>query len=743
MYKTARIVLLVIAFITAIILYKLPGIGFDYDFEKFFPQQDEDTEFFLDYRKQFGSDNDFVLVGITNQGGIFDHDFLKEVHRLTLDLSEINHVERASSLTNLTEPVRDPLIGQVFEKQLLRFDQPEWYARDSARIYSNPDLIDSYVSRDGKSLSIILNTTEYLSKAKCDTLAEQLFEVTANYSFDKLHLAGRSTGQSYYVSLMQYELVIFIIASAFLVILFLTIAFRSFWGVWVPLIVVMLGIIWTLGLMYFTNKPIDLMLTVLPTILFVVGMSDVVHLLSKYMDELRAGREKNKAIFIAFKEVGIATFLTSLTTSIGFLTLLTSTIIPVKGFGIYTAAGVFIAYLLAFTFLPAMLLLTKGPKPPKDGRNFWAEYLNKLFVIVIRNPKTILIGSLVFILICLVGISKVRVNNFLLEDLKESSSLKQDFLYFEENFSGVRPFELAVFVTDTTHDAFSPETLSSLEKLHEYLEKQYGSGALVSPLTIVKNLNKMNQGKYQLPKEKELDKMRKELKQAKGNELLTAIVSSDWHTFRVFGKMPDFGSAVVKEKERDFWQFIFENNLNQHLDFRLTGSAVLIDKNNSFLAVSMMYGLVIAFGVIGLIVGIMFKSLRMVIISLVPNVLPLLLIGAVMGYFGISLKVSTSIIFTIAFGIAVDDTIHFLSKYRLELAKGKSQLIALRRTFVSTGKAIIVTTLILSGGFLTLILSDFLGTFYVGLLVGLALLFAVIADLVLLPVLLLLFQKRG
>ena len=189
--------------------------------------------------------------------------------------------------------------------------------------------------------------------------------------------------------------------------------------------------------------------------------------------------------------------------------------------------------------------------------------------------------------------------------------------------------------------------------------------------------------------------------------------------------------------------FIEKELNNQYFSLRQTGTARLIDLNNAYLAKDMTVGLLIAFLLIALIVGIMFKDLKMVLICLIPNFFPLILIAGIMGFAGIYLKVSTSIIFTIAFGIAVDDTIHFMSKLRLQLAKGSSIIYAVKRTYITTGKAIVVTSIILCGGFLTLIWSDFLGTFYIGLLISLTLLFAVIADLFLLPVLLMIFYKNS
>jgi predicted RND superfamily exporter protein len=180
-----------------------------------------------------------------------------------------------------------------------------------------------------------------------------------------------------------------------------------------------------------------------------------------------------------------------------------------------------------------------------------------------------------------------------------------------------------------------------------------------------------------------------------------------------------------------------------YIGFNITGTAHLIDVNNSYISKNVLEGLLIAFGVIGLIVGFMFRSIKLVLFSLIVNVMPLLMIGGIMGLMGIDLKMSTAIIFTIAFGIAVDDTIHFLSKLRHELKQGKSMLYAMKRSYLSTGKAIMVTSLILCGGFLTLALSDFLGTANIGKLISLTLLFAVLSDLVLLPALLLLLPNKN
>jgi uncharacterized protein len=220
------------------------------------------------------------------------------------------------------------------------------------------------------------------------------------------------------------------------------------------------------------------------------------------------------------------------------------------------------------------------------------------------------------------------------------------------------------------------------------------------------------------------------------------LMDSTGTVSRMNGTIPDWGNKIVTEKNEAFNVFVRREIDTTLVKPVITGTAHLLDVNMRTLSTSMMEGLLLASAIIAVIMGVLYRSFIMVLIALIPNMFPLLFIGGIMGFMGIDLKITTAIIFTIAFGIAVDDTIHFLSKFKLELNKGKSTLWALRSTYISSGKAIILTTLILSSGFLLLMLSDFQGTFMMGLLVSLSLLFAVAADLLLLPVLILYFFRK-
>ena len=353
------------------------------------------------------------------------------------------------------------------------------------------------------------------------------------------------------------------------------------------------------------------------------------------------------------------------------------------------------------------------------------------------------------IIISIAGIREIYINTYLIEDLPADDPLKEDFTFFDKNFGGSRPFEMTVESLTENKDVFSPEVVKEVSKVEHYLDSTYGTGPVISPATLIRSLNQAINGgdpdAYALPSnERDGRRVERYLKRfLAGNEQASAFVTDDRMLGRISSRIEDEGSAITLGKTERLRSFIRDQTDTSLVKFTVTGTSNLIDKNNEYLARNMFIGLGIAFGVVALIAGLLFRSLRMILITLIPNIIPLMLVAAIMGFFGITLKLSTSIVFTIAFGIAVDDTIHFISKLRLELGKGKSLILALKRTYLSTGKAIIVTSIILSGGFLILLLSSFGGTFYTGLLISLTLIFALIIDLTLLPVLILLFFNRS
>ena len=736
---------------TAFMGYKATHLKFDYDFEKFFPAEDKDADYFYEHREKFEYDNNFILIALENKKGVFEVPFMQKVSNLTNRLQvETPYVTGVRSITNQNE-VSLFGINNAVERPYV--DLKKWAEdtafinKDSLRIYGSKELLNTLVARDGKSVCVFLKHEDGLSVKKSDTLVKAVKKILSEYSFNGIHLAGTTVGQRYYIDKMNSELLFFMALSAVLVILFLFIAFRSGWGILVPQVVIFASMIWVIGGMGLLNSPMNILLTTLPSIMFVVAMSDVIHLVSRYMDALRDGFSKFESIKITVREVGFPTFLTSLTTSIGFFSLYFINVQPVKMFGLIIGIGVLLAFFLSILFLPILFYFFPSPNIIKKRKEtIWGKFLPKAYEWIMNHKKRVWIASGIFIGFSILGMTLLKSDNLLMDDLKANDPTKADFSYFDKHYGGYRPFELAINVIDTNSTAWSLNVLKELEEVESYVEDTMGVELKTSLVQSLKVLTRSShfgdESFFKLPtKKRDVKRFRRYLKIAERGTLLPLFLDTTERLTRIQGTIPDLGNNIISARTNRFQNYLKQRDF-QHIQVRVTGSAYLLDKNIRYLSNSLIYGLLLSIGVVSVIMGLVFRSFRMVLISLLPNTIPLIFIAAIMGYLGIEVKTSTSIIFTIAFGIAVDDTIHLLGKFKFELMKGKSVPEALKHSFIVTGKAMVLTTLILCSGFLLLLFSTFMGTFNMGFLLGITLFVALILDLTLLPLLILAFYKE-
>ncbi|MBS1638365.1 MAG: MMPL family transporter [Bacteroidetes bacterium] len=724
--------------------FKIKDLQFDYDFEAFFPNEDNELGYYQDFRNRFEWDNEFVLLGIENKQGIFRKDFLVKVDSLTADLKKIPFIDRVISPTNIKNI---SLNGMPVQTRLLHIDDESLYASDSTHIYRTPELIGSFFPPDAKSLSIFIKTDQGLSKRKSDSLARSIEAAFTRYKFDDVHFVGRIVAQDVYLKNLQSEFVYFLVISFALVIVFLWLSFRSLYGVIVPISIVLVSILWTMGIMSMLGKAIDIMTVMMPTMIFISGMSDVVHFFSKYFEELSKGTERDKIYPLILKEVGFPTFLTLITTVVGFLSLLFSSIMPIRDFGIYTSVGICVAFLLSYTLLPALLyIFTPKRMVSVHGHdNNTYNLMRKGLFWIFRNQKTILVITGLLIVLSVVGIYKIKVNNLLLEDLSDSVKIKQDFNFFDKHYSGVRPLELAIEIKDKNKTVWDYDVMTQLNKVDEFLTKEYHAGFIYSPAMLARSVNKALNGAEdgsRFPLREEYDDVRKQLQGNKKNKDIKRIISPDGHFARISGKIKDEGSLVINERNEKLRAFLSQHIDPKVMEVKITGAAHLVDRNNEYMVDNMTQGFVFSIIVIALLTYFLHRSWRMVLVFILPNLIPLLIIAGIMGFAGIELKAATSLVFSIAFGVATDDTIHFISRLKIELGYGKSLLYAFKRTYFETGKPILLTTFILMGGFISLMVSDFQSTFYFGFLICITIIIAVLADIFLLPVLLFLILGK-
>jgi len=727
--------------------YSSSKLEFDYDFEKFFPQEDNDLAFYEDYREKFENDNDFILLGFANEGGVFEQEFLEKIESFTVKLRTLPHLREVVSPLEMSYFELSPG-GMGFKKSpIFHVDDPEQYAADRERLENSIEPVAEMVNLENNSLIVVIKNKQLINKEDSDELATALQDLIDEEGFKEIHMMGKIMGQQEYIAVMKVEFLTFASISIFVLIVFLIIAYRALWGILIPLATVLLAVIGSLGFMQLSGTPLNMMTTLLPVIMLVVGMSDVVHLVSKYLEEIRYCRTKTVAIKNMLKKVGVATLLTSLTTALGFVTLIGVGMEPIQDFGIFTAVGVILAFVLSILFIPSIFLNIKKPKITDSTKvqNAWERGLGKFFIRLCRNQKTVLVAYTILTIICILGASRIQFDYFLMQDLGEDQPLMQDLRYFQKQFGGIRPFEMAIIPAEGK-EVTDFDVIRETEKLEQYLDNEYGVNQMISPTVPFKFANKtLRNGRdeyYKIPEnEKRFDYLKRQMVKFESREEFQQIVSADKRVGRVFGRMIDPGSRKMLQLN-DSLAVFYQNNIDSSvLSYKLTGTPVIIDEAGRHVSENIVIGLLFAFLLIGISMAVLFKSIKMGLISLVPNMFPILLTAGYIGFAGIDLNMSTAIVFTIAFGIAVDDTIHFLSRYRQEMGHGRTNLFALRRTFISTGKAIIITSIILLGGFGSLIFSNFLSTFYIGLFVSMTLVFAVVTDLTLLPMMLLKKKK--
>ncbi len=659
-------------------------------------------------------------------------------------MARLRYVQRVTSPTNLKTLSLGGLVP--VQTSVLHFQDEELYKEDSINIYQSSHLVGSFFPLNAKSISIYIKTDDLLSKLKSDSLATGIERTLKEFNFDEIHFVGRIFAQNVYLKNLQKEFIVFICLSFVVIVLFLWFSFRSLYGIAVPVVIVLISILWTLGIMKLCGKSIDIMTVMLPTMIFIAGMSDVVHFFSKYFEELAKGTDRGKIYPLILKEVGFPTFLTLLTTVVGFLSLLFSSIKPIKEFGIYTSIGVTIAFILTYTLLPALLyFFTPKKLVTVHGNNNRTHNLMRTGLFwIFRHQKTILIITSVILILSVIGITKIKVNNILLEDLSDKVKIKQDFMFFDENYSGVRPFEILITVKDKNRSVWDYEVITELNKVDEFIRKEYDAGFLLSPSSLVKSIYQNSNNDYSLkfPSGEDYEPISQQLKNNKKNRDVKRLITTDGLKTRISAKIRDMGSLQTTQHNLNLIAFIEKNVNTNLLQFEITGAAHLIDRNNEYMVNNMTQGFLFSLLIIGLLTFFLHRSWRMVLVFILPNVIPLVIIGGIMGYAGIELKAATSLVFSIAFGIATDDTIHFISRLKIELGYGKSLMYAFKRTYFETGKPIILTTFILLGGFVTLMTSDFQSTFYFGFLICITVIIAVLADIFLLPVLLFLIYSK-
>ena len=728
-------IIIVTLLLTGVVGYQIKNITVFHDLDRFVPKHRDDLKFLDKFNTALEPDDNYYMVAVASDSPtIFNSDFIKKTITLSKKIQKVDLVTKVTTPATIQIPIKTP-----FGMSTVPLLSANSTLRDTTKIRNEPRVYGTLVSRDYKSLGLYIKTDRDLDQHQLRGLDAGIKEAVNGMGFEKVYFAGKANVQNEFEALIKDEIVLYISLCLGLLFIVLVFVFRKPVAIIIALVSVIIGAVIFMGFLGILGKPLNLMSMLFPPLMLIVGISDIVHFFTNFSHNINEGADKESALRTTIKEIGWATLLTSLTTSVGFGALIFSQIEPIKEFGWTAAIGVFIAYLVVLFFTTSVMSLipTRFILIKKDDKgDFWDHFMKQVFFIVINNKRTIQIITIIVLVFSIFGTFRISTNAYLLSDVPDESKLMEDVRYFETDFSGIRNFELAI-TPKRGHKIDDYAVLKEVDKVEKYLTLNHAINGISSPATVYKVINKASKGNspkhYTLHTSQSKFKRDKKLAKRLSKASVNKVQNNEVNIGRMTGLMIDIGSDNVRQMNRNIDDWI-KSNINQDLvTFRPTGKALLIDNNNKYLRSSIVQSLAIALVIVCILMGLLYKDIKMVFISLVPNLIPLLFAAAIIGLVGVELKAATSIVFAIAFGIAVDDTIHFLTKYKIEHDKGLSVIRSVFNTYLETGKAIILTTVILFFGFSMLCFSSFKPIFYIGFLLSVTFIAALLSCLFVMP----------
>ena len=732
-----KVILSILAAITLVLVTFLPKVKMDFSIEQLFSQNDPVINRFLNFREEFdGVDNRIFLLYESDDP--FSYKNLELNKKMVYAFENIEGVSKVTSLTNIelfTEG-GEYLLSPVYENIPKSIDSLN-IAKE--RILSS-DLLKNYlISEDGKVAAILIEVSDSFNEHESrKSIVKQIDELQLGTDWT-WHQTGLPIIRTRYVQYMIADNITFLIPVLSMLILLLSLLFRSLVGLVLPLIVVLLTIIWTLGFMTAAGITINIISYIIPTLLMVVGISDSVHFLVKYYKTLHLLGDKREALTQSLQKIGTAIFLTSITTAIGFGALSMVNIEIVKEFGIFTAMGVFFAFIITVLFIPStLMLLGKTPKTKLEAysRGYRVKIVKKLITIVRGHPKKIIFTGITITIIGFFGALQINPHSKLLDDLRPGNTLLEDMRLAEDRMGSVLPVEIIITVDENENfqDIQDVAVISFTDELASYISKIPEIGKVVSVSDYLKAINQaMNDGDksfYQVPLSREIISQYMLLYDSEFNSL----INSDLTKLRIASQIKDIDSRRSAEIEKELNTYI-ASVIPEGITAEVTGTAFLALRTNNYLVKNLLGSFLVALIIITFLMIVLFRSVKMAFISILPNIIPMMVMAAVLGFLQIPLRPATAMTFAVAFGIAVDDTLHYLIRYRMELSKQHYRQ-ANDSTMLGTGIAMMSTTAILSAGFLVLILSQFTPTVEFGMLSVITIITALIGDLTFLPALL-------
>ncbi|RAW03508.1 hypothetical protein DQQ10_01340 [Pseudochryseolinea flava] len=752
--------MLVIIAITGVMGYYATKVEMSYDFARTVPLDDPDMVYLQKFKAQFGEDGNIIAVGVKDSA-LYKLDNFNAFRQLTKEIRTIAGVNEVVSLPVIKAIQKDTANTKFFLEPIFPETIDSQQKLDTALAFARGQKV--YMDRivntgNGATMMLISVQKEVMNSSKREALTESLLAAGKRFE-DKTKITLRYAGLPFIRTIVankvKREMNIFLYASAIITGVIMFLFFRSFRAVIFSMIIIGIVVIWTMGTLGIFGYKITLLTGLIPPVIVTIGITNAIYLLNKYHLEYAKSKNKLEAIRVVVMKMGLATFLTNLTVAIGFLTLLATDIIILREFGIVAGINIMSLFFVSLVMIPGIFSWLPTPSEKHLRHlNFkvMGGFLQWVDGMVHRHRVAIYVTSIVFGLLSVYGITKLHSVSYMVDDIPEESQIKKDLKFLEENFSGVMPLEIVVEVkTKKKRPLIDLKTMTKVEELETFLDSLPHVSKPLSVLSLVKasrqGFYNNNPARYALPDKGDRNYVLNYMKGQKDNSgLFKSFVDSSFTKMRISCQIADIGSvkldSLVHNTIEPRMEQIFKPTGKDTIRATVTGSTKIFIKGNKFLIDNLKESLLLAFLLITLSMAILFANVRMIVISLVPNLLALMITAGLMGFFDIPLKASTALIFSITFGISVDNSIRFLAKYRQEILSNNFFIPkAVSDSILETGKSIMYTSIVLFAGFIIFAFSDFGGTIALGLLTSTTLVISMFTNLILLPALIMTFDK--
>ena len=756
--KQRTIFLIAILAFTGIMGYYATKVELEYQLQRLAPKNDPDLIAYQKFQKTFGMDHNKVVIGFTTDK-LFELKHFKQYHSMCDSIGKIHGVRSLLSPSHLYSLTLDtggkfqmnPFINQV------PTTQPELDSLHA--LFLDMKFYQGLLYNDETkaSLMVIVLDDKVMDSEERVTLIQDIQSLAEQFGAEvgaEAHLGGLPYVRTEMATSVKSELVMFTVVAFLVTAILILLFFRSFSTLAIAILFIAIGVIVMFGVSGFLGYKINLLTGTLPPLLVVIGVQNAVYLINKYHEEYRKHKNKAKALSRIISRVGVATFLINFTTAVGFGTFYFTKTQILEQYGVVSFITINLVFFINIIGIPALYSFLPVPSDKQvahldnGGIN---KFLDWVKFLVFNRKRRIYFWFIAITVLSATFVIRLHPLAYMVDDVPKSSKMYKDMQYFQDNFKGILPYEILIRTHDET-DVTNFDVLDKTNRLQKALKKFPEFSKPTSLVEVICYGNQMvNEGDpvyYRLPNALNMADVAGRMPQAEGKSagmqsaIMRGLMDSTRTTLRISYQVEDVGSVRLDSINKEVYKILDRIFPAEEYSTQITGSCAVFLKGNSYLYGSLSSATFWSLLIITITMGFLFPSIRMIVIAVIPNIIPLLVTAGTMGYFDVPLKPSTILVFSIAFGITVDATIHFIITFRRELVKhNKTVREALNETIVEVGVSMIYSMVAICAGFLIFTFSSFQGTQALGWLTGLTLLTGMAANLFLLPALILSLEK--